>query len=121
MSTDQTTFKKDDKEKTRYRLVHPLFLKGVAEVLTYGGNHYGDDTNWKKCPDPWRYYDPLWRHVMAFLEGESEDPDTGKHHLFHATCCILFMWWMDVFGNKRPKLDTEPIQETIQDGLIGGP
>jgi hypothetical protein len=48
----------------------------------------------------------LMRHMTAWWEGESADPETGYSHLWHAGCCILFLITYELRGNghnDRPK------------------
>ena len=50
------------------------------------------------------------RHVSAFRQGERVDPDSGKHHLAHAVCCLLFMLENDI---QESKLD-EPLPAMLK-------
>lgn len=73
-------------------------LGEVVEVLTLGAQKYARD-NWQKVPDAERRYGAaLLRHVVARLRGERLDPETGKPHLAHAGCCLLFLAWFDRKG-----------------------
>ena len=45
-----------------------------------------------------RYYDAMQRHIDAWWQGEQKDPETGEHHLAHAICCGMFLWWFDDVG-----------------------
>lgn len=85
--------------KTMYSLIEPTFLKEVAEILTFGAEKYYKD-NWKKCEDKSLYVDALYRHIERWRLGESRDPETGKHHLSHACCNLMFLFWMDSDENK---------------------
>lgn len=85
-----TTFKKDDAQKPRFSLIPPPALTAIAEVLTAGAARYGD-SNWVKAPNWSRYIDALERHWWAWLGGEDNDPDTGRPHLAHLGCCMLFL------------------------------
>jgi hypothetical protein len=31
------------------------------------------------------------RHLFAFMRGENQDPETGRSHLAHAICGLLFL------------------------------
>lgn len=42
-----------------------------------------------------RYYDARTPHIDAWWQGEQKDPETGEHHLAHAICCGMFLWWFD--------------------------
>ena len=33
------------------------------------------------------------------LNAEQKDPETGEHHLAHAICCGMFLWWFDDMGD----------------------
>ena len=37
----------------------------------------------------------MQRHIDAWWGGEQKDPETGEHHLAHAICCGMFLWWFD--------------------------
>lgn len=83
--------RKDDQGKRRWGLVPWDALGEIVDVLMWGAKKYGDN-NWELVEDAEdRYSDALLRHVLSKLQGESVDADTGKSHLAHAGCCILFL------------------------------
>lgn len=93
--------RKFDGGKPQYGLLPPLALKATAEILTFGAEKYEPD-NWKYVPDSKRrYFDALQRHVWAWKEGETNDPESGKHHLAHALCCLMFLYEHDVKYSKE--------------------
>ena len=82
---------KYDKDKPQWSLLPFKALTEVVEVLTYGAKKYAPD-NWKKVPDAkQRYIDASFRHFTAYIGGEKLDSETGKSHLAHALCCMLFL------------------------------
>ena len=87
-------FKKFDDAKTRVGLVEPQYILGTARVLTLGAEKYSVG-NWKKCEDTKRYEDALLRHILAYMDGEECDPETGESHLHHASCNLMFLSWFD--------------------------
>lgn len=92
---------KYDQEKPRMDLLDSSWLEGVAEVLTFGARKYAAH-NWRGGIELSRCIAALLRHVSAFNAGEDVDPETGKSHLYHASCCLMFASWM---LNNRPDLD----------------
>jgi hypothetical protein len=90
---------KFDTEKPKWSLVPKGVMQQVVEVLTYGSKKYTPD-NWMYVEKS-RYYDALLRHVDAFHNGEKVDAESGKHHLAHALCCLMYMLWHD--DNPTPK------------------
>lgn len=83
--------RKFDGNKLQYGLLPPLALKATVEILTFGAEKYEPD-NWKFVPDSKRrYFDAAQRHLWAWKAGEQDDPETGKNHLAHALCCIMFL------------------------------
>ena len=87
---DFNKFVKFDTDKVRYELLDPLFLEGIAKVLTFGAKKYCDH-NWIKCDSIMRYFGATMRHLWAFARGEDNDEETGINHLFHAGCCLMFL------------------------------
>lgn len=70
-------------------------VEEIVKVLTLGAKKYAPD-NWQKVPEAERRYPAaLLRHVVARLQGERFDPETGLPHLAHAGCCLLFWMWFD--------------------------
>lgn len=93
--------RKFDGGKLEYGLLPPQALKATVDVLTFGAQKYERD-NWKKVPDSKRrYFDALQRHVWAWKEGEKLDPESGKHHLAHAMCCLMFLLERDLFTDEE--------------------
>jgi hypothetical protein len=93
--------RKFDGGKLQYGLLPPLALKATVEILTFGAEKYEPD-NWKHVPDSKRrYFDAMQRHLWAWKEGEQDDPETGKNHLAHAMCCLMFLYEHDVKYSKE--------------------
>ena len=81
---------KDNRSKPRVDLLPSLPLVEIARVLTYGAKKYK--------PHNWRYglpwgdtYASMQRHLMAWINRENTDPETGISHLAHAGCQLLFL------------------------------
>ncbi len=97
---------KADGAKVRPTLLFKSLHKSLSEVLAvleFGAKKYAPD-NWKKV-EPHRYDDALLRHVMAYLSGEKNDPDSNLDHLAHAACCILFLLELRK-NNEQGKADS---------------
>lgn len=93
--------RKFDGNKLQYGLLPPLALKATVEILTFGAEKYEPD-NWKFVPDSKRrYFDAAQRHLWAWKAGEQDDPETGKNHLAHALCCIMFLLERDLFTDAE--------------------
>lgn len=87
---------KFDQEKPQWTLVPFKAFDHVVEVLTIGARKYAPD-NWKKVPNArQRYIDAAFRHMSAYAGGEKLDAETGKNHLAHAVCCLLFLLAFDL-------------------------
>ena len=87
---------KFDQDKPQWTLVPFKALDEVVKVLTIGARKYAPD-NWKKVPNArQRYIDAAFRHMSAYAAGEKLDDETGKSHLAHAMCCLLFLLAFDL-------------------------
>lgn len=87
---DKDQSAKADKGKLELSLVNPQLVKAVAEVRMYGTEKYGDSENWRKV-EPKRYVDALYRHLLAYIEGNEVDEESGLSHLSHMACNISFL------------------------------
>lgn len=88
---------KADQGKAPYHLIAPEFLEAIAEILDFGQKKYAP-RNWEKGMDWSRVFSALMRHAWAWWRGEDKDPETGKSHLWHAACCIMFLVAFEMRG-----------------------
>lgn len=103
---------KFDIGKPRYDLIAPEFLHGLAEILTFGTAKY-TDRNWEQGMEWGRPFGALMRHMWAWWNGEAVDAETGKSHLHHAACCLMFLTAYEARqigkDNRRGELDVQRI------------
>jgi hypothetical protein len=86
---------KFDDSKNRWDLLPIAEVEDAVEVLTDGAKKYAPD-NWRRVPDgKTRYYAALMRHIVAWRNGERIDKDSGRTHLAHALCCLMFVMALD--------------------------
>lgn len=107
---------KHDSGKPQMSLLDPLWLEGVASVLTFGATKY-DAHNWRKGFKHSRLLDAVLRHINAHNKGEVIDPESNLHHLLHASCGLMMLYNMTVL---RPELNDlysnnlEPDEEQLK-------
>ena len=93
--TATTGGRKFDGGKPQYGLLPPNALRATVDILTFGAEKYEPD-NWKHVPDSKRrYFDAAQRHLWDWKNGEQNDPESGKNHLAHALCCLMFLYEHD--------------------------
>jgi hypothetical protein len=89
LKKDSSIGVKYDQGKPRWSLLDFQTLSDVVAVLELGANKYGP-ANYKHV-EPIRYVDSVMRHWFAYLGGEELDPESGKSHLHHAICGLMFL------------------------------
>ena len=92
--------RKDDVEKVRFDLVPWDAIWGITEILTFGAKKY-NERNWERGMKWSRCFSAMFRHMIAWFQGKVPttyshlfgdlDLETGKSHLLHAGCCLLFL------------------------------
>lgn len=83
---------KFDQGKRDWSLLPYDSVEEVVKVLEFGAKKYARD-NWKQG-EGFKYsrsFNALMRHMLAFMGGEDNDPETGISHLAHAMCNLMFM------------------------------
>lgn len=81
---------KHDGAKPRISLIPRCAIEQEAKVLTLGAEKYAVD-NWRGGFEWRRLIDATLRHVLAFADGENDDPETHQSHLAHARCELGFL------------------------------
>jgi hypothetical protein len=83
-------------------------LDEVAMVQAYGHQKYGDFHNYRKGMEVGRNLSCAIRHIRAYMEGEDNDPESGRNHLAHAATRLLFTL-QNIADNKQ--IDDRPNQQ----------
>ena len=106
-------------EKTRFDLVPWEAVGDIADVLSIGAQKYSAN-NWCRGTEWGRYFAALCRHIFAWWRGEDLDSETGKSHLAHAGCCLLFLmeYQRNDWGTDDRFTGPDGQQFTKNDGLI---
>jgi hypothetical protein len=92
--------RKLDDGKDPWHLLPTDAVRGIVRVLAFGAVKYSP-RNWEKGMDWSRCYAAAIRHLTAWWEGETRDPETGFSHLWHAGCCVLFLIAFEMRGTGR--------------------
>lgn len=62
----------------------------VAEAFTVGNAKYGKH-DWRKGQDFTKFAAAALRHITKWLDGTDRDPESGVHHLGHASANLLMI------------------------------
>jgi hypothetical protein len=120
MTINKNGGKKDDSNKVRFDLLIPEYLKGFAEVMTYGANKYGA-YNYLHL-ERWQIEAAHDRHFNAYRSGERNDPETNKSHLFHVACNTMMLWahdnWFFDQGSKIKQGDSNTTDYEQKDAAV---
>lgn len=81
---------KKDEGKPRWELLAFDAIQGVVAILTFGAIKY-DARNWEKGIMYGRVFGAIMRHLTAWWGGEDKDLESGRSHLDHAMCELMFL------------------------------
>ena len=111
---------KFDNNKDRYELIPEEAMTGIAQVLTFGAEKYGD-RNWELGLSYSRVFGATLRHLYAWWRGQNKDPETGLSHLYHAGCCVSMLIaytdrHMDSFDDRvtAEERGADKVDESVQ-------
>lgn len=90
---------KSDAGKAQLSLVPTGIIRAVARVREFGVEKYHDPENWRKV-EKHRYIDAMYRHWLAYLDGEKVDAESGLPPLWHCACNMAFLIEMETEGEK---------------------
>ncbi len=75
--------------KLRWSLVDWKSIEPMVQVLEFGAKKYSED-NWKKPMDKKQILNSAMRHLIAMMNGEENDPESGLPHVGHLMCNAMF-------------------------------
>lgn len=102
---------KADAGKTRYDLLVPEFIEGMANVMTFGTTKYSD-WNWVNLERN-RLIASLWRHIIEYQQEKMFDKETNFSHLYHAACNLMMLDYLDSPEKPEEKsIDEKPEKGT---------
>lgn len=81
---------KKDAGKVGLQLLPFEALEEIAKVLDFGAQKYAAH-KWRDGMKWSRLLGALLRHTFAWARGQDTDPETGRSHLAHAGCCVVFL------------------------------
>ena len=104
---------KYDYDKFDWNLIPIDIIEEVVEILDFGAKKYSP-YNWKYVKNPYeRYYSALMRHIVAWKKGEKIDQDSGKSHLAHAICNLIFLRSFDKSKERLEKEKSTKIKDFL--------
>lgn len=80
----------------------------VAPVFALGAAKYGP-YNWRERGKPVQhmtYVEAAFRHLAAYVDGETTDPESGVSHLAHAVAGLLILLDASAVGNSKDNRPT---------------
>lgn len=95
---------KYDADKVPLDLLPMDALVEVGEILKFGAEKYAP-YNWARGMLYSRLIAACMRHVFSFNKGEDNDPETGRSHIAHALCCLLFLMEYEKKKNDYKQFD----------------
>jgi hypothetical protein len=97
--------------KTPLSLIPPFAMEQTAWVHKLGAEKYGP-FNWRKtgvCAST--YVNAIMRHLNAWRDGETIDPESGISHLAHVACSCNILLDADHCGTLQDDRNVTPNNE----------
>lgn len=108
---------KNQSEKNKYSIIPTIMWEALSKVLSFGANKYSPE-NYKNEPVE-GYVDSMFRHFIAWRNGEYYDPESGLPHVYHMFANAGFISCLEEINKKKEK-DYEDIKrefKKFQDSL----
>lgn len=70
-------------------LVYRSMVVALAHVRRYGIEKHGSSDDWRTTPAV-AHYDAMLRHLLAVIDGEEVDQESGLPHLWHLATNVMF-------------------------------
>lgn len=96
------SYNRKTENKPNLNKVDPDFIEGIAKVLDYGDNKYGEG-NWRQYSNINELVSAQMRHIDKFRVGEQFDIESTLQHLDHAASNLMMIRWL--LKNKVIKIE----------------
>lgn len=93
MSKEKGAARRFNEGKRQWDLVDFKSLEPMVEVLEFGSKKYAAH-EWQKGQNTILICNSLMRHLMAFMNGEDNDPESKLSHIGHIQCNAMFLNYM---------------------------
>lgn len=70
-------------------LVYTSLIKAVAKQRRFGIDKHGNSEDWRTT-EPIKHYDAMLRHLLADIDGEEFDTESGMPHLYALVTTAMF-------------------------------
>lgn len=103
--------------KVPISLVPPSAIRAIARVFGYGAKKYAP-RNWERGMKWTIPYECAMRHLLAWMDGEENDKESGLPHLEHAICNLaILIEYQKTYrqGDDRPSAQ---IDDQTKKGLL---
>ena len=97
ITIDSRTGGRKGAKPERFDLLPWQSIAAISRVYSYGAIKYSE-RNWQRGYAWSLSYAALMRHLAAWWEGESKDPESGLSHLAHAGFHVLSLLWYEIKG-----------------------
>lgn len=103
--------------KPDWTLLDYKSLLPLVDVMTYGATKYDRD-NWKlQCDNPNQHLQSCMRHLIALIDGEEFDKESGFRHSGHIMANMMF-WNYHVHPEEKKPLDQFEIYRKVYSGVL---
>lgn len=92
---------KHDGGKPPISIVPREAIEGAAQALAFGAKKYSMH-NFKGGIQMSRLVDACMRHLLAYMDNEDTDKESGLSHLDHALACVSMAKYMEI---NKPEMD----------------
>jgi hypothetical protein len=103
--------------KLEWDLVDFKSLEPMVRVLMFGAIKYTPD-NWKKGMPKKHFLNSAMRHLVALMDGEEVDSESGLPHSAHLMCNIMYLSYFEQgLGSEKAMEHYNRKLNTIPDSL----
>jgi hypothetical protein len=80
-----------DQDKPPLAYLPSAALREISMVQEYGARKYGTTDNFRQGMEVRRNLSCALRHIYEYLDGNDLDNESGRNHLAHAACRLMFV------------------------------
>lgn len=116
-NNEKPSKKEYSKGKSKIHYIPTEIILGMGHAFEMGAEKHGPYSFRDNPIDYTELIDSASRHLLAFMDGEDLDTESGLPHLWHCACNIAMLEWTRVNASEKDDRPNKSLGRQLINGM----